>query len=180
MSNILIYATASISCFKSCSLISALTKKGHSVKVIASRDALNFVGKASFEGLSKNPLLTDVFDYPESEGAISHITLSQNWTDVIVVYPASADTINKMAAGIADNLFGQVFLANNFVKPVLVAPAMNSNMFMHPATQESLKKLESWGCVILPCGEGHLACGTEGKGRLLEPEDALTYVEKYL
>ena len=86
----------------------------------------------------------------------------------------------KMAAGIADNLFGQVFLANNFVKPVLVAPAMNSNMFMHPATQESLKKLESWGCVILPCGEGHLACGTEGKGRLLEPEDALTYVEKYL
>lgn len=180
MSNILLYASGSISCYKSCALISLLTKKGHDVKVIASRDALKFVGKASFEGLSHNPLNTDVFEYPESEGAISHITLSQKWADLIICYPASADSINKLAAGIADNLMGQVFLANNFQKPFLIAPAMNENMFKHPATQEALKKLEGWGSVILPCGEGHLACGTDGTGRLLEPDEALKFIEENL
>ena len=180
MSNILLYVSGSISAYKSCSLISALVKKGHSVKVVASENALKFVGKASFEGLSKNPLNTDVFDYAESEGAVSHITLSQKWADIIVAYPASANTINRLASGLADNLFGQIFLANNFEKPFLLAPSMNENMLLHPATQSALKKLEEWGTVILECGEGHLACGCEGKGRLMEPEEALKIIEKIL
>lgn len=177
MSNILLYVSGSISCYKACNLISLLTKDGHDVKVIASENALKFVGKASFEGLTKNKLYTNMFDSSEP---IAHITLPQKWADLIIAYPASADSINKLASGIADNLFGAVCLANNYKKPLLIAPAMNNMMFEHPSVQESLKKLEKWGTKILPCEEGRLACGTNGKGRLLDPEKAYQYIQTIL
>ncbi len=173
--NILLNVTGSISCYKACALTSLLTKKGYNVKVIQTEDSLKFVGKATFEGLCHNKVLTSMF---EGEDPIPHINLSQNWADLIISYPASANTINRLAAGLADDLFGAVCLANNFEKPLLIAPAMNTNMFRHPSVQESLKKLEGWGAEILPCGEGELACGTRGIGRLLEPEEALTFIEK--
>lgn len=174
MSNILLYTSGSISCYKSCALISLLTKENHSVKVVASENALKFVGRASFEGLSRNRLYTDMFS---NDGEpIAHITLPQKWADLIIAYPASADTINKLAAGIADNLFGAICLANNYKKPLLIAPAMNMQMLAHPSVQESIEKLRRQGAHILPCGEGQLACGAVGTGRLLEPEEALSYI----
>lgn len=177
MKNILLNVTGSISAYKSCALISLLTKNDYNVRVIASEDALKFVGKASFEGLSHNSLETSMF---ENSDPIAHINLSQNWADLIICYPASANTINRLAAGLADDLFGAVCLANNFNKPLLIAPAMNTQMLNHPSVQESLAKLKKWGAEILPCGEGKLACGTTGAGRLLEPEEALGFIEKAL
>ncbi|WP_318721514.1 flavoprotein [Treponema sp.] len=174
--NILIYVSGSISCFKSCSLISLLTKNGYDVRVIASRDALNFVGRASFEGLTHHKIHTDMFN---DEFEIPHIELAQRWADLIFAYPASADCINRLANGLADDLFGAVCLANNYKKPLWIAPAMNTNMFLHPSVQESLQKLKSWGTVILESPEGHLACGQDGKGRLLEPQDAFNIIEDY-
>ena len=177
MKNILLHVTGSISAYKACYLTSLLVKKGYNVRVIESRDALHFIGEASFEGLSHNKVEKSIF---ENSDPIPHINLAQNWADLIISYPCSADTIARLSSGLADDLFGAVCLANNFQKPLLLAPAMNTQMFMHKATQENLKKLESWGTVILPCGEGNLACGTKGLGRLLEPEDALKWIEKYL
>lgn len=175
--NILLHVTGSISCFKACALISLLTKKDYNVRVIATEDALKFVGKASFEGLSHNKLETSMFD---NDDPIPHIHLAQNWADLIISYPCSANTINRLANGLSDDLFGAVCLANNFNKPLLIAPAMNTQMFRHPSVQESLKKLELWGAKILPCGEGELACGTTGIGRLLEPQEAFDIIEKTL
>lgn len=177
MKNILLHVTGSISAFKACSLISLLTKKGFNVRVIATQDALQFVGKASFEGLSHNKLETGMFN---NDDPIPHINLAQNWADLIISYPCSANTISRLAAGLADDLFGAICLANNFQKPLLIAPAMNTQMFRHPATQENLKKLESWGAKILPCGEGEMACGTVGIGRLLEPSQVFEFIEKEL
>ena len=175
--NILLNVTGSISAFKSCSLISMLVKNGYDVKVIPTEDALHFVGKASFEGLSHNKIEFSMF---ENDNPISHIYLAQTWADLIISYPASANTINRLALGLADDLFGACCLANNFKKPLLIAPAMNTQMFLHPSVRASLEKLKLWGAVILPCGKGKLACGTEGEGRLLEPEDAFKIIEDVL
>lgn len=175
--NILLHVTGSISCYKACALVSLLTKKGYSVRVIATEDALKFVGAASFEGLSHNKIETSMFG---NEDPIPHIHLAQNWANLIISYPCSANSINRLAAGLADDLFGAVCLANNFNKPLLIAPAMNTQMFCHPSVQESLKKLEGWGARILPCGEGDMACGTKGIGRLIEPEEAFKFIEESL
>lgn len=176
MKNILLYVSGSVSCFKSCSLISLLTKNGYDVRVIASKNALQFVGKASFEGLSHHKLHTDMFD---DEQEIPHIYLGQKWADLIIAYPASANCINRLANGLCDDLFGAVCIANNYIHPLLIAPAMNSQMINHPSVRESLEKLKSWNTRILPCGNGALACGDEGYGRLLEPEDAFRIIEEY-
>lgn len=175
--NILLHVTGSISAFKACSLTSLLVKNDFDVRVIQSQDSLNFVGKASFEGLSHNKVLTSMFD---GDDPIPHIHLAQNWADLIISYPCSANTINRLACGLADDLFGAVCLANNFNKPLLIAPAMNTQMYNHPSVQESLKKLENWGAKILPCGEGEMACGTKGIGRLLEPADAFKIIQETL
>lgn len=175
--NILLYVSGSISCYKACALISLLKKRGHAVTVVASENALRFVGRASFEGLSHTRLRTSLFD---DEEPIPHIALAQNWADVIIAYPASADCINRLAAGRCDDLFGAVCLANNFARPLLIAPAMNSMMFAHPAVRQSLKILSGWGATILECGEGRMACGSTGEGRLMKPEDALTAIEAAL
>jgi len=166
---VLLHVSASISAFKACSLVSVLVKKGITVRTSFSRDADQFVGKASFEGITGEPVYSS--QRKGEPDFVPHITLAQNWADLLLVYPASANTINRLAAGLADDLFGAVFLANNFNKPVWIAPAMNSEMFAHPAVQESLDKLKRWGCRILPTGEGRMACGTTGPGRLWEPQN---------
>jgi phosphopantothenoylcysteine decarboxylase/phosphopantothenate--cysteine ligase len=136
------------------------------------------MGEATLEGLTGKPVLTDQFggqpDY------IPHITLSQKWADLLLVYPASANCINRLACGLSGDLFGAIFLANNFGKPVWIAPAMNSDMFAHPAVKESLVKLEKWGCRILPTETGRMACGTVGPGKLLEPDTVFGEIEKWL
>ena len=178
MSNVLLCITGSISCYKAAEFASLLVKNGNDVKVVATEAALRFVGKATFEGLTKNKVYTDMWS--NEQDPIAHITLAQKWADAIFVYPASADVINKFAAGIADNLLGALFLANNFAKPFVVAPAMNSNMLLHPATQKSLQTLRDWGAKILEPGKGHLACGDDGVGRLPEPQEAFDFLKEIL
>lgn len=172
--NILLHVTGSISAYKACALVSALKADGFSIRVSMTAAAREFVGPASFEGLSGNPVEQPFF--AGTEDPIPHITLSQRWADLILVYPASANTINRLAAGLADDVFGAAFLANNYRKPVWIAPAMNAGMFAHPAVVRSLETLERDGARILPTGEGRLACGSAGKGRLLEPEALLNLI----
>lgn len=163
---ILFQISGSIAAYKSAYLISKLVQNDFDVQTVASRSALKFIGRATLEGLTSKPVLTDQF---QTGHMMAHINLIK-WADMIVLAPASANTINKMANGIADNLITSLFLAYNFDKPYLIAPAMNSNMYEHPATQSSIKKLKSWGINILPVQSGYLACGDYGSGKMLEPD----------
>lgn len=163
---ILFQISGSIAAYKSAYLISKLVQDGFDVQTIATESALNFIGKATLEGLTSKPVLTDQFLDGEM---MSHINLMK-WADLIILAPATANTINKMANGIGDNLITSLFLAYNFDKPYLIAPAMNTNMFQHPATEASIKKLISWGIKILPTESGYLACGDYGSGKLLDPD----------
>jgi phosphopantothenoylcysteine decarboxylase/phosphopantothenate--cysteine ligase len=168
MSNykILFKISGSIAAYKSAYLISKLVQNGFEVKVVTTDYALKFIGKATLEGLTGNKVFTDSFEDGEM---MSHINLDK-WADLTIVCPATANTINKLAAGIADNLLGSLFLAHDRRKPYLIVPAMNTLMYEHPATQASIKKLNEWGVQILPTSEGYLACGDTGKGKLLEPD----------
>lgn len=176
--NILIHITGSIACYKAAALASMLVKAGYGVQITASESALRFIGEATFEGLTRRPVITDTFG--GKPDFIPHISLAQNWADLLLVYPASANCIARMAAGIADDIWGAIFLANNFKKPVWLAPAMNTEMFSHPATQRNLKLLEEWGVKIFSPVEGVLACGTVGTGRLAEPEDMFAIIKEGL
>jgi phosphopantothenoylcysteine decarboxylase/phosphopantothenate--cysteine ligase len=173
---ILLQVTGSIAAFKAASLASLLVEADSEVQVVMSEGARHFIGESTFEGLTGRPVLTDVF---ERGRAHDHINLA-DWADLLLLYPASANHINRLRAGLADDLIGCLFLANNFRKPTWVAPAMNSNMLAHPAVTEALSTLESWGCRILPTGEGRLACGEVGYGRLLEPEQVAELIAEEL
>jgi phosphopantothenoylcysteine synthetase/decarboxylase len=172
---IILQVSGSISAFKSISLASMLVKAGYEVQPILSDGAKYFVGESSYEGITGKEVLMDQF---ERGKALDHINLA-DWADLILLYPASANRIANLRAGMAGDLIGSLFLANNFRKPYWVSPAMNTNMFEHPATAESLKILEQWGTRILPTGEGRMACGTTGKGRLLEPEELFPMIEEH-
>ncbi len=163
---ILFNITASIAAYKSAYLISKLVQNDFEVQVVVTDSTLNFIGAATLEGLTGKPVLKDLF---ETGKMMSHINLVK-WADLIIVCPASANTINKMANGIADNLVTSLFLAHSWDKPYLIAPAMNTAMYKHPITQKSLKTLESMGVKILPTIEGYLACGDVGEGKLLDPD----------
>jgi phosphopantothenoylcysteine decarboxylase/phosphopantothenate--cysteine ligase len=163
---ILLQVTGSIAAFKAATLASKLVQDGHEVQSVLSAGARYFVGESTFEGLTGRPVLGDLF---ERGRALEHISLA-DWADLLLLYPASANHITRLRAGLADDLIGCLFLANNFRKPYWVAPAMNSQMFAHPAVADAVETLESWGCRILPTGEGRMACGAVGYGRLLEPE----------
>lgn len=163
-SNITFQLTGSIACYKSCGLISTLVQEGYNVQTVVTKSALNFIGTATLEGLTGRPVLSDTFENGKMMG---HIDLIK-WTDLFIIAPATANTINKLAAGIADDFLGSLFLANNFQRPYLISPAMNTQMLEHPATRKSLKTLSSWGCQILDTDMGPLACKDVGKGRLLD------------
>ena len=173
---ILIKMTGSIACFKVCELISKLVQDGFNVQVVASPSALQFVGKATLEGLSGNAVISDLW----ADGkAMDHIHLMR-WADLVLVAPASANFINKASAGIADNLLNTMYLAHDFTKPYLVVPAMNSSMYLHPTTQESLKKISSVGIQVLHTESGNLACGEVGYGRMISPEEILVNLKRRL
>jgi len=173
---ILLIVSGSIAAFKAAALASQLVQDGYGVQAVLTSGGRRFVGEATFEGLTGNPVLGDIW---ASGRAMDHIELLEK-TDLVLVYPASANTITRLRAGLADDLAGCLFLANNFRKPWWIAPAMNSNMFAHPAVTEALRQLESWGCRVLATGEGRMACGTTGPGRLLEPEDAAAVIAEEL
>ncbi|MBU2530611.1 MAG: flavoprotein [Elusimicrobia bacterium] len=165
--NILFQLTGSIACYKACNTISRLIQNGFNVKTICTKNALKFIGKSTLEGLTHNPVYTDTF---EEKFALEHIEITK-WLDLAIICPATANTINKLAAGIADDYISTVFLAFDFSKPYLIAPAMNKNMYSHPATSRSMKILKDWGVKVLDTASGHQACGDVGKGRLIETDE---------
>lgn len=175
-SKILFQMTGSIACFKACQVISKLAQAGHDVQVVASPSALQFVGNATIEGLTRKPVISDLFS---SGNVMDHIHLVR-WADLIIVAPATANFVNKIAQGIGDDLLTTQFLAHDFKKPYLLAPAMNTSMYLHPVTQKSIQTLKSLGVEILETASGVLACGEVGWGRLLEPDLIVQEIEKRL
>ncbi len=155
-----------IAAYKAAMVVSALKKLGADVHVIMTEAAKEFVGKITFQTLSQNLVTDDMFAPPKT-WEVEHVELAQA-ADLFMVVPATANTIAKMANGIADNMLTSVFLATK--ASVLIAPAMNKNMYSNPATQENMKKLSERGCSFVDADEGFLACGTSGKGRLAEPD----------
>jgi phosphopantothenoylcysteine decarboxylase/phosphopantothenate--cysteine ligase len=175
-SNLLFVLTGSIAGFKACEAISQLVQRGHRVRTVATKAALQFTGAATLEGLTGTPVLTDLF---AAGAALEHINLTR-WADAVVVCPATANTINRFAAGLAEDLAGALFLAYDRSKPFLIAPAMNPAMWAHPATVTAVEKLQQWGVRFLPVGEGRTACGEMGEGRLAEPAEIVAAVEASL
>ena len=159
--NILIGVTGSIAIYKTLELIRLFVKNGDNVKVIMTNSAKKFITPLTFEALTKNRVLDE-----ESESwanDLNHIDIGK-WADIFIIAPATANTINKINAGIADNLLLQTYLA--FTKEVLIAPAANTNMYLHPTTQKSLKNLN-----IIEADSGLLACGDEGIGKMADIKD---------
>jgi phosphopantothenoylcysteine decarboxylase / phosphopantothenate---cysteine ligase len=158
--------TGGVGAYKAVEVVRGLQKRGHDVVAIMTRSATNFVGEVTFEAITRRPVISDQF----ARGAnanIEHIALA---TDIglLLVAPATANIIGKLANGIADDFLTSLYLATR--APVLLAPAMNTNMLEHPAVQRNLELLASRGVRFVDPGEGFLACGWIGKGRLAEPE----------
>lgn len=165
MKNILIGISSSIAAYKIYELIRLYKKNGFNVKVVTTENALNFISPLTIEALSQNKCFHNQFDARDN---IEHISLA-TWADVFVMAPVSANTISKIATGIADNLLTSVFCAFlGYKKPILIAPAMNTGMWENPIIQDNIKKLKSYNCDFIDPQEGMLACGTTGKGRLAD------------
>lgn len=173
---ILVMMSGSIAAYKVCALLSQLIQKGFQVKVVMSPAATQFIGASTIEGLTGEAPHTDLYARGQ---AMEHISV-QRWADIILIAPATANTINKLASGIGDDLLSTIYLAHDFQKPFLIAPAMNTKMYQHPATQSSIQKLRQQGVEILESASGVLACGEVGYGRLLEPNLILKEVERFL
>jgi phosphopantothenoylcysteine decarboxylase/phosphopantothenate--cysteine ligase len=155
-----------IACYKACEAVRLLVGRNARVRVVMTAGAQQFVTPLTLQALSRNPVATDTFSLTQ-ESEIGHIRLADS-ADVLVVAPATADLIGKMAAGIADDLLTTVLLATR--APVVVAPAMNVHMWEHPAVQENMARLAGRGVRVVGPASGSLACGYEGAGRLVEPD----------
>ncbi|MDP3437481.1 MAG: bifunctional phosphopantothenoylcysteine decarboxylase/phosphopantothenate--cysteine ligase CoaBC [Bacteroidales bacterium] len=170
--HILLGITGSIAAYKAAVLVRALVKEGAEVKVIMSEMAKQFITPLTMATLSKNPILVEFYN-PENGDWNSHISLGL-WADLYLIAPASANTIAKMATGVADNLLLTTYLSAR--APVVVAPAMDVDMYLHTATQKNIQTLRERGVSIIEPGSGELASGLEGKGRMEEPEAIAEFV----
>ncbi len=158
--------TGGIACYKSAELVRALTRSGATVRVMMSAGAQQFITPLTLQTLSGHPVATSTFDLTQ-ESEIGHIQLADS-ADVVVIAPATANIIGKLAAGIADDLITTVVLATR--APIMLAPAMNVHMYENPIVQANLGRLRGYGFRIIEPGEGSLACGYEGRGRLPDTE----------
>ena len=161
--NIVLGVSGSIAAHKAIDLASQLIKEGHGVDVVLTRDAQEFVKSLPFRTLTRRPVVTSLYD--EDETGVTHIRFADN-ADLMLVAPATANTIAKLANGFADDALGCVALALNPGVPVLVAPAMNGKMWQHPATQTNVQMLRERRVEFIGPDEGMLSCGYEGVGRL--------------
>lgn len=166
---IVLGVTGSIAAYKAAELVRLLVKSGDDVTVVMTDAAREFVTPLTFRTLSRNPVHVSAFEEP-AEWRPGHVSLA-TWADLVVVAPASANTLAKMRAGLADNLLTSILLATR--APVFVAPAMNDGMWEHPATRENLAVLASRGVHVIKPRSGDLACGTSGAGRMAEPAEIL-------
>ncbi len=168
MSVIILGVTGSIAAYKAPDLASYLVKGGASVHAVLTRDAQRFITALPFKTLSRNPVITDLYD--EEEGwKPAHVRLADE-ADLLLIAPATANCIAKLAHGIADDALTCVALALRPLAKTLIAPAMNGKMWLHPATQQNVRTLRSRGVEFIGPDEGLLSCGYEGVGRLWEVE----------
>jgi phosphopantothenoylcysteine decarboxylase / phosphopantothenate---cysteine ligase len=172
---IVLCITGSIAAYKAVYLLRGLVSEGAEVQVLMTGAAKEFVTPLTFSSLSGKPVLSDFFS--EASGAWnSHVDLGL-WADLFIVAPATATTISKMVNGLCDNLVVTTYLSVRC--PVMVAPAMDMDMFSHPALQENLKKLRSFGHIIIEPAVGELASGLTGKGRMEEPEKIVEIISDF-
>ncbi|MCK4858610.1 MAG: bifunctional phosphopantothenoylcysteine decarboxylase/phosphopantothenate--cysteine ligase CoaBC [candidate division Zixibacteria bacterium] len=172
---ILLGISGGIAAYKSCLLIRLLVKAGAEVKVVLTKAGAQFVTKTTLETLSGNPVACEMFPPAQFVGT-HHISYAE-WADLIVLAPATANLIGKIANGIADDLLTTLVMAKQ--SAVMIAPAMNTEMYNNPIVQENIAKLKERGYLFLAPASGELACGSEGVGRLAEPEEIFTTIERY-
>ncbi|QQQ09377.1 bifunctional phosphopantothenoylcysteine decarboxylase/phosphopantothenate--cysteine ligase CoaBC [Mammaliicoccus sciuri] len=175
MKNILLAVTGGIAAYKAIDLTSKLTQSGYKVRVMLTEHAKQFVTPLAFQAISRNHVYIDTFD-EKDVSEIQHITLA-DWADAVIVAPATANTISKLANGLADNMVTSTLLATT--APVFIAPAMNVHMLEHPSTVENMSRLRNYGYKFIAPGEGYLACGYVARGRMEEPITILTIIDDY-
>ena len=170
---ILLCVTGSIAAYKAVVLLRLLIKSGAEVKIVMTKAAVDFVSPLTFSTLSKNKVLIDFFD---EDTWANHVILGR-WADLMLIAPASCNTLAKMANGICDNLLQAVWLSATC--PVIIAPAMDEDMWHHPANQKNIETLKQFGNNIISVNEGELASGLQGKGRMAEPEEIFNVIKDF-
>jgi phosphopantothenoylcysteine decarboxylase / phosphopantothenate---cysteine ligase len=174
--NIVLGVTGSIAAYKAAELVRLMKKKGWDVSVVMTDAATRFVSELTFRILSRNPVVVDMFENPD-EWSPGHISMADR-ADVILIAPCTANVIAKLANGIADDMLTCTVLASK--APVVIAPAMNDNMWKHPATKANVKTLHARKVNIVEVGTGYLACGREGAGRMAGLDDIMKAVERQI
>ena len=172
---ILLIICGGIAAYKSLEIIRLFKKNGANLKTVLTQSATKFVTPLSVTSLSQEKIYTDLFNH-ESEAEMDHISLSR-WSDLILIAPATANTISKLSYGMADNLASTLVLASN--KKVFLAPAMNVRMWQHASNQENINKLKNFGYNIIGPEIGDMACGEYGEGKMTEPENIFNYINEY-
>jgi phosphopantothenoylcysteine decarboxylase/phosphopantothenate--cysteine ligase len=176
-SNILLGVTGGVAAYKSVDLASKLTEAGAKVNCIMTDNACQLIGPKSFEAVTHRAVFTGMWSSPQDH-KISHISLAEK-ADVVVVAPATANIIAKIAAGICDDLLSTTLCAC-WNKPVIIAPAMNSNMWSNPVVQKNVETIKQMKFTLIGPETGRLACGSVGPGRMAEPEDIVKAIEKII
>ena len=170
---ILLGITGSIAAYKSAILVRLLTKAGAEVKVVMTPSSLQFIAPLTLSTLSKNEVLSAL---SENDSWSNHVMLGR-WADLLLIAPLTCNTLSKMASGACDNLLMAVYLSSTC--PVVVAPAMDEDMWLHASTKFNIKKIVSFGDQVIPVENGSLASGLNGAGRMAEPENIITWLEEY-
>lgn len=165
--NVLLGVSGGIACYKACEVVSRLKKLNAGVDVVMTKHATEFIAPLTFETLSNRPVVSDMFSR-EREWEVEHIALAKK-ADLCIIAPATANIISKLAEGIADDMLTTTYLALKC--PVIIAPAMNTNMYENPVIKANLEKLRKSGVIVVDSAEGRLACGDVGKGKMAEPLD---------
>src|SRR5690625_3364940 len=173
--NILLCVTGGIAVYKACDLTSKLTQLGANVRVVMTEGAAEFVSPLTFQALSRNEVYIDTF-VEKDPSKVTHVDIA-DWAEIVILAPATANTLGKIAYGIADNMLTTILLATR--ADVYIAPAMNVHMYAHPAVIENMQKLADWNYHFIEPGSGYLACGYVGKGRLEETLTIIRTIENH-
>ena len=173
--NVLLGVSGGVAAFKAVDLASKLTGAGAKVRTVMTDSACRLVGPKSFEAVTQSAVYTDLWGTAE-DYKIGHVALAE-WADIVVVVPATANIIGKVASGFCDDLLSTV-LCTCWAKPMVLAPAMNSDMWANPAVQRNIEIVKKMGFEVAGPERGRLACGVEGIGRMSEPQDILEAIEK--
>jgi phosphopantothenoylcysteine decarboxylase/phosphopantothenate--cysteine ligase len=178
MAHIVLCSGASVALYKACDLASKLAQSGHEVRAVLTPRAARLVSPQLFEAVTGQPAAVDEYG-PERRGAMDHIELA-TWAELLLVAPASAGLLSRLALGLADDLASTVALALPAGRPRLIAPAMNPHMLASPPIARNLATLRGDGWRVIEPGSGHMACGVDGKGRLPEPQELVRAVAEAL